>query len=149
MQNGIDLTNVLKGALKSRNNPTDLKAINIATVVKLEPLTVSLYEGKVLLREDNELYISEWFRFRCNIDSAKWLSEKVKEDLQNANAVKETHSNGGAPCQMPNAITCLADAIDCVATELLALKCDLKLGDYVAVGSLEQTDRYILLDKVL
>lgn len=149
MQNGIDLTNVLKGALKSRNNPTDLKAINIATVVKLEPLTVSLYEGKVLLREENELYISEWFRFRCNIDGAKWLSEKVKEDLQNANAVKETHSNGGAPCQMPNAITCLADAIDCVATELLALKCDLKLGDYVAVGSLEQTDRYILLDKVL
>ena len=143
------LAKVLKDALKQCKNPTDLKAINIATVVKLEPLTVSLYEGKVLLREDNELYISEWFRFRCNIDGAKWLSEKVKEDLQNANAVKETHSNGGAPCQMPNAITCLADAIDCVATELLALKCDLKLGDYVAVGSREQTDRYILLDKVL
>jgi len=149
MQNKVDLTSVLKRHIRLCKNPTDLKAINIATVVKLEPLTVSLYEGKVLLREDNELYISEWFRFRCNIDGAKWLSEKVKEDLQNANAVKETHSNGGAPCQMPNAITCLADAIDCVATELLALKCDLKLGDYVAVGSLEQTDRYILLDKVL
>lgn len=144
-----DIVSVIKWQLKKCKNPTDLKAINIAKVVKLEPLTVSLYEGKVLLRENNELYISEWFRFRCDIDSAKWLSEKVKEDLQNANAVKETHSNGGAPCQMPNAITCLADAIDCVATELLALKCDLKLGDYVAVGSLEQTDRYILLDKVL
>ncbi len=84
MQNGIDLTNVLKGALKSRNNPTDLKAINIAKVVKLEPLTVSLYEGKVLLREDNELYISEWFRFRCNIDKEKTLSETVPSNLGSA-----------------------------------------------------------------
>lgn len=149
MQNKVDLTNVLKGALKSRNNPTDLKAINIGTVVKLEPLTVALYEGKVLLRENNELYISEWFRFRCNINKTEWLSKTVPEDLQNAKGVKETHSYGGAPCQMPDAIEYLTDAIVCVATELLALKCDLKLGDYVAVGSLEQTDRYILLDKVL
>ena len=148
MQNN-NLTSVLKDALNKRNNPVDYKAIHLAKVVKLEPLIVSIYDNHILLEENVELYISEWFRFRCNIDGAKWLSEKVKEDLQNANAVKETHSNGGAPCQMPNAITCLADAIDCVATELLALKCDLKLGDYVAVGSLEQTDRYILLDKVL
>ncbi len=36
-----------------------------------------------------------------------------------------------------------------VNNELLALKCNLKKGDLVVVGSLEQTDKYILLDKVL
>ena len=149
MQNKVDLTNVLKGALKLRNNPKDLKAVNIATVVKLEPLTVSLYEGKVLLRENEELFISEWFRFRCNIDKTKVLSQTVGEKLESAKGVSETHSQSGSPCSMPDAVSYLADAISGINSELLALKCDLKLGDYVAVGSLEQTDRYILLDKVL
>lgn len=149
MQNKVDLANVLKGALKLRNNPKDLKAINIATVVKLEPLTVSLYEGKVLLRENEELFISEWFRFRCNIDKTKVLSQTVGEKLESAKAVSEIHSFTSTPCGMPNAVSYLADAISGINSELLALKCDLKIGDYVAVGSLEQTDRYILLDKVL
>lgn len=148
MQN-IDLTNVLKGALKSRNNPTDLKAINIAKVVKLEPLTVSLYEDKVFLREGNELFISEWFRFRCNIDKDGTLSSVVPDNLQTAKNITETHSFTGSPCSLPDAISYLASAISGVNNELFALRCDLKPGDYVAVGSLEQTDKYILIDKVL
>ena len=148
MQN-IDLTNVLKEALKSRNNPTDLKAINIAKVVKLEPLTVSLYEDKVFLREGNELFISEWFRFRCNIDKDGTLSSVVPDNLQTAKNITETHSFTGSPCSLPDAISYLASAISGVNNELFALRCDLKLGDYVAVGSLEQTDKYILIDKVL
>lgn len=84
MQNKVDLTSVLKRHIRLCKNPTDLKAINIGTVVKLEPLTVSLYEGKVLLREDNELYISEWFRFRCNIDKEKTLSQTVPSKLAGA-----------------------------------------------------------------
>ncbi len=144
-----DLARVLKGALKECQNPTDLKAVNIAKVVKLEPLTVSLYEGKVLLREGFELYISEWFRFRCNIDKTSALSSDVPSKLESAKAITETHSFISSACLMPNAITYLADAISAVNAEVLALKCDLKLNDYVAVGSLEQTDRYILIDKVL
>lgn len=144
-----DLTRVLKDALKERNNPTDYKAIHLAKVVKLEPLIVSIYEDKILLEENVELYISEWFRFRCNIDKTSALSSTVPSKLDSAKGVTETHSYGGAPCQMPNAISYLADAISAVNSELLALKCELKVGDYVAVGSLEQTDRYILLDKVL
>ena len=149
MQNKVDLTSVLKRHIRLCKNPTDLKAINIAKVVKLEPLTVSLYEGKVLLREDNELYISEWFRFRCNIDKDGTLSSVVPDNLQYAKSITEAHSFTGAPCSIPEAISYLASAISGVNSELFALRCDLKLGDYVAVGSLEQTDRYILLDKVL
>ncbi len=89
MQNKVDLASVLKKHIKLCKNPTDLKAINIAKVVKIEPLTVSLYEGKVLLRENNELYISEWFRFRCNIDKEKTLSQTVPSKLDSAKAVKD------------------------------------------------------------
>lgn len=148
MQN-TNLAKVLKGALKERNNPVDYKAIHLAKVVKLEPLIVSIYEDKILLEENVELYISEWFRFRCDIDKTSALSSTVPAKLDSAKGVTETHSYTGSACAMPDAITYLADAISGVNSELLALKCDLKLGDYVAVGSLEQTDRYILLDKVL
>ena len=150
MENGkTDIVDVLKEKLKERNNPTDLKSIVIGKVVKLEPLTVSIYEDKVLLTENDELYISEWFRFRCNIDKTKRLSEDVPNELSNALAVSETHSFTGTPCGMPSAISYLSNAINCINAELLALKCDLKTGDLVSVGSLEQLDRYILLDKVL
>ncbi len=72
-----DLARVLKGALKRCQNPTDYKAIHLAKVVKLEPLIVSIYEDKILLEENVELYISEWFRFRCNIDKDGTLSSVV------------------------------------------------------------------------
>lgn len=144
-----DIVDVLKSKLKERNNPADLKSIIIGKVVQLEPVIVSVYEGKVLLEENDELYISEWFRFRCNIDKTQRLTSDVPNELTSAQEVGETHSFTGAPCTMPNAISHLVNAIDCINAEVLALKCNLKRGDLVAVGSLEQLDRYILLDKVL
>ena len=148
MQNN-NLTSVLKDALNKRNNPVDYKAIHLAKVVKLDPLIVSIYDNHILLEENVELYISEWFRFRCNIDKDGTLSSVVPDNLQYAKSITEAHSFTGAPCSIPEAISYLASAISGVNSELFALRCDLKLGDYVAVGSLEQTDRYILLDKVL
>ena len=50
---------------------------------------------------------------------------------------------------MPDAVSYLAGAILKVRDELLALKCDLKIGDHVVIVSLEQKDRYLLVDKVL
>lgn len=144
-----DIVDVLKEKLKERNNPVDLKSTIIGKVVQLEPLKVSIYEDKVYLTENEELFISEWFRFRCNIDKTQRLTSDVPNELTNAQAVTETHSLTGSPCGMPNAINYLVNAINCINAELLALKCDLKIGNLVSVGSLEQLDRYILLDKVL
>lgn len=144
-----DITHILKIALKTRTNPKDLKAIHIGKVVLLSPLMVSIHEGKILLEENIELFVSEWFRFRCKIDSTNVLSSGVLEDLSNAKSVVETHSNGGATCQMPNAIEYLANAINKIDNEILALKCVLNIDDLVIIGSCEQTDKYVLLDKLL
>lgn len=165
MENKQDynIARVLKQELQKRNNPTDLKSIHIGTVINLEPLTVTIYEGKVTLTEGDDLFISEWFRFRCNIDKTHALSQDVPDDLQQSNdfcdqakEINETHSATGSPCSMPQAISLLADAINStnsatekVNGELLALKCELQVGDYVTIGSLEQLDRFIVLDKVL
>ncbi len=112
-----DLTSVLKNALKERNNPTDMKEIHIGTVLSTEPVIVSIHEGKVVLTENDELYISEWFRFRCDIDKTGALSSTVPDKLDSsktnynlAKTIKENHSYGGAPCIMPQAIEFLADA---------------------------------------
>lgn len=158
-----DLTTILKDALVERNNPTDLKTIIIGVVRQVSPVIVGICENKILLEENDELLISEWFRFRCNIDKTLKLSNGVVSDLSDsdsdcnsAKGVTETHSYTGTPCNMPSAITYLASAISKTNSaitktknELLALKCTLKVGDYVAVGSLDQLDKYILLDKVL
>ena len=144
-----DIASVLKGCLNKNKAPVDLKPLIIGEVVSLEPLTVATHEKKAFWVENEELFISEWFRYRCNIDKTNLLSQAVPGDLQNAQNVTETHSYTGSPCAMPNAISYLANAIGNINSELLALKCELKVGDLVVIGSLEQTDRYILLDKVL
>ena len=144
-----DFTKELAKALKERNNPTDLKPSIVGVVKQLSPVIVSCDEGATLLTENEELLISEWFRFRCNIDSTSALSETVPSDLKSAKGVKETHSQSGTPCSMPDAIAYLADAITNINTELLALKCNLAVGDLVSIASLEQTDKFILIDKVL
>lgn len=143
------LHNILKKALNERNNPPDTEYNIIGKVVKLSPLTISINEEKTLLEENEELFISEWFKFRCNIDKTSKLSGGVPSDLSSARGVSETHSYSGASCNMPSAIDYVAKAIEKVTAELLALKCDLKTGDLVVLGSLEQLDKYILLDKVL
>lgn len=144
-----DFFQQMAGELKSRNNPSDLKATIIGTVTSIEPICVSVEDGAINLKQGEELELSEWFRFRCDIDKTKALSQAVISDCDNAEAVTETHSFTGTPCVMPNAISLLATAIISINTELLQLKCDLKVGDYVSVASLEQEGSYILLDKVL
>ena len=144
-----NLHTVLKSALIERNNPLDMTEIVIGKVEQLSPIIVSINETKTLLEENEELFISEWFRFRCDIDKTEALSSGVPSDLSSARGVTETHSYGGASCNMPSAIDYVAKAIEKVTAELLALKCDLKKGDLVVLGSLEQLDKYILIDKVL
>lgn len=144
-----DFFGVLAGELKGRNNPTDLKSGIIAKVEQVEPVIVSYSDGKIMLSENEELLISEFFRLRCNIDKTGTLSSTVPGDTDSAEAVIETHSYTGAACQMPNAISSLAGAILGVRDELLALKCDLQIGDHVLLASLEQKDRYVLIDKIL
>ena len=160
----LDITKVLKNALAQRNNPTDFKAIHIAKVLELEPIKVSIYDGVVQLTEGVDLFISEQFRFRCNIDKTNEISTAFDNDLllsttdcTSAEGVTEQHSyTPNLPCEMPSAIAFLSsaianthNAIKRVRNELIAIKCELKKGDLVAVGSLEQLDRFILIDKVL
>lgn len=144
-----NLINILKNELKSRNNPIDLKPVYIGKVVNLSPVQVAIYDDKIILTEDDDLLISEQFRLRCNIDKTTALSSDVPNLLNEAKQVTENHSFGGSPCNMPQAIEKLAQAIEKVNTELLQLKCDLKIGDLVAIASLEQLDMYILTDKVI
>lgn len=150
MQNSKDdFFKRLGSLIKERNNPTDLKASIIGKVVQLNPVIVQIEDGLALLEENEELEISEWFRFRCNIDKDKALSSDVPEYLQRAESFEEVHSRTGEPCTMPVAIGYLALAIKKITGEILALKCDLKVGDFVEVASLEETNKYILIDKVI
>lgn len=144
-----DLIKILAKNFKDCQNPTDLKPSLVGVVKQLSPVIVSLDDGAILLTEGVELLISEWFRFRCNIDQTGALSSKVPSSLKSAKGITETHSQSGSSCNMPNAISYLADAITSINTELLALKCNLAIGDMVELASLEQTDMYILIDKVL
>lgn len=148
-QHEENLINILKNELKSRNNPIDLKPVYIGKIINLLPVQVAIFDDKIILTEDDDLLISEQFRLRCEIDKTSALSSDVPNLLDQAKQVTETHSASGSPCNMPQAIEKLANAIDIVKTEVLQLKCDLKIGDLVAVASLEQLDMYILTDKVI
>lgn len=147
--NNKDFFGVLADELRGRDNPTDLKSAIIGQVEQLSPIIVSYADGRIMLTENEELYISEFFRFRCDIDKTGVLSSQVPSDTDNAESIKETHSYTGADCVMPNAISYLASAILGVRDELLNLKCTLQVGDKVLLASLDAKDRYILIDKVL
>ncbi len=134
MDNNKSFMTLLSEELHRRNNPDDLKSSIIGKVVKLDPIIVSVSNGYVLLKENDDLEISEWFRFRCNIDNDKKVT-KTK-------TVIETHSYTKTECLLPESIKTLANAI-------LALKCNLAVGDYVTVASLEESGKYVLLDKVV
>ena len=144
-----DFTSLLAQQLKSCKNPVDLKPSIIGTIAQSDPVIVSINEGAILLTEGIELYISEFFSLRCNIDGTGALSSGVPSSLESAQTFAETHSYTGAACTMPDAIAYLASAIESVNNELLNLKCTLEAGDYVVIASLEQTDMYLLIDKVL
>lgn len=72
-----DFTKILAAKLKTCQNPTDLKPALIGVVKQLDPVVVALEDGAILLTEGMELLISQWFRFRCNIDKTEALSSDV------------------------------------------------------------------------
>ena len=84
MREKADIITVLKDSLKERTNPNDLKEIHIGVVQNLEPVIVTIFEGKVVVKEEDELFISEWFRFRCDIDKTGALSSDVPDELQSS-----------------------------------------------------------------
>ena len=93
-----DFFKSLAGALKERDNPKDLKSGIIARVEEVEPLViVSFADGKIMLTENDELLISEFFRLRCNIDATGVLSETVPENTDNAEAITEVWPAGVEP----------------------------------------------------
>ncbi len=148
MLNKKDFFQELAEQYKKRDNPTDLKPAIIGIVTGLNPLCVSIDDGLINLFENDNLFLSEWFKIRCQIDENKDLSEQVPDLLQKAQKVKETHSQGGAPCVMPDAIAFVCQALTLINNELLRHKIELRQGDYVILNSAEQEDTYILIDKL-
>lgn len=149
MQNK-DFFKFLAKEIKNRDNPKDLKEICFGFVAAIEPLTVQTNGGAFSFVEGDNLFISEQFRQRCDIDKTTALSSDVPDLLDKARQIIETHSYTGSSCNMPNAIDKLAQAIGKVNTELLQLKCNLTVGDKVILAPLaDMHGCYILIDKVI
>ena len=142
--------NLIAKELAQRNNPTDLKSSIIGKVVKVEPVIVSIDLGKILLKENEELEISEWFRYRCKLNKnaktnkSEGMSENISTQISNL-----VGSCNASSCNLSAVVTAFKNAIGYIEDELLSLKCELKVNDYVTVASLEENGKYILLDKVL
>lgn len=150
MNNDKDFAKFLAKEFTKRNNPTDLKEVCFGFVSSLSPLSVTAEGGAFTFTEGDDLFISEQFRFRCDIDKTTALSSDVPSLLDSAKAISETHSYTGSPCSMPSAVDYLAQAIEKVKAELLALKCELSVGDKVIIAPVEDMHgAYILLDKVM
>lgn len=148
MQQRKDFFQTMSEELKKRNNPTDLKPAIIGIVTGLNPLCISIDDGLINLFEGDNLLLSDWFKIRTEIDKKGELSSQVPNLLQQAKSIEETHSQGGAPCNMPNAVASVCDAINLINTEILRHKIELVQGDYVILNSAEQEDTYILIDKL-
>ena len=147
--NSDNLALVFAQELKKRNNPSSYKELTIAIVKTVEPLQLAVANSQIMLSEAlGNLYIPEWFTFRCNIDKTGVLSSTVPSDTDNAESITETHSYTGSPCNMPDAISSLASAILGVRDELLALRCILAVGDKVIVAPLESDSEYVIVDKL-
>ena len=147
--NSDTLALTLAQEFKKRNNPSSYKELTIATVQTVEPLQLTVANSQILLSEEiGNLYIPEWFTFRCNIDKTGILSSTVPSDTDTAESISETHSYTGTPCNMLDAISSLASAILGVRDELLALKCTLAKGDKVIVAPLESDSEYVIVDKL-
>lgn len=134
---------------KKNANPTVYGECVLAKVINVSPLTLSLANEQIQICEaDETLIIPEWFQFRCDIDKTGMLSSSVPASVENANSIAETHSYSGAPCNMPNAVSSLSDAILSIRDELLNLKCMLKFNDKCIVAPLGSDSQYVLVDKV-
>jgi len=130
--------------MKERNNPPDLKPCIIGKVVKLEPITVQIECERILLTENDELIVSEWFYFRKNIDKTSALTN-VPSNLETALSSGACTAPG---CSIITVLTNICEEIKKINTELKQLKLDLKVNDRVLIGTLDETDKYILIDKV-
>ena len=144
-RNELTIFDVLKNELEKRNNPTDLKSAIIGKVVQLDPIIVSISDGNVLLHENKHLKVSEWFKFRCDIDETKPFTNSVSIAVDKA----KTPTCGGEGCNIGSIVSNLATALQNVSNALYTLKCNLALGDLVTVTSLEEDGKYVLLDKVI
>ena len=158
----LDFGYTIAKELKKRDNPKDYKPCE-AFVVSLSPVVVSILDGKIKLVEGKDLIITEWFKKRWDIDKTAALSVDIPGLLsdavslcESATNITETHSYGGAPCQMPNAVSDLSQAIAKVSeaitknkNELLALKLDLQINDKVFVVSSSMDGVFFLVDKVI
>jgi len=150
MKDNKDFFKFLAKEIKNRDNPKDLKEVCFGFVTALSPVTVTSNGGAFTFTEGDDLFISEQFRLRCDIDKTNALSSDVPNLLDGAKQITETHSYTGSPCDMPTAIDKLAQAIEKVNTELLNLKCDLKIGDKVIIAPLaDMHGAYVLIDKVI
>ena len=95
------------------------------------------------VKKNKEYYVKKKIRDKIqNISAFEW-SDNKKDQFLSFNFTTDQK------LAMPSAIGYLATAISKINTELLALKCNLAIGDYVTVASLEETDKYVLLDKVI
>lgn len=143
-----DFISQLHEQFKGCANPPNYKEAIIAKVVTAEPLSLHIDGEKNLLIEGENLLISEGFRFRCNIDKTTALSVDVVNALNSANSINIQHTNGSS-CVTNGAIDYLITAITKINSELLAYKCDLKIGDYVIICPTEISEKYIVIEKVL
>ena len=134
----------LANRIKNNENPSDLKPCIIGKVVKLEPITVQIECERILLTEGDELIVSEWFTFRKNIDKTSALSN-VPNKLTTALSSGACTAPG---CTISTVLSNICTEIKNINAELKQLKLDLQLNDLVLIGSLEETDKYILIDKV-
>lgn len=133
---------------KDKDNSGNYKEAVIGSVKSVKPLVVTLSDGAIEISIDNGLLVlSEAFNLRCNIDKSEKLSQ-VNSLLEDAKSITETHSQGGAPCNMPNAIAKLSDAIANIKDEVMNLKCELKPLDRVVLAPSNLKDVYILVERI-
>ncbi len=146
---------------KERNNPVEFKPQE-AVIISLSPVKVSILNGQVVLEENKQLVISEWFQKRWDIDKAGALSSDLPNllttALNNAAQAADTiviDDYSGAQCEVMGAIDqinaaviALSQAITINKTELLQLKLDLQLNDRVLIVPAEKEDIFYLVDKI-
>lgn len=135
---------------KERDNPPDLKEGLIGVVVSLSPLTVSIENGQVILTQNDQLIISEWFQKRWDIDKTMALSVDVLSLLgaTSSSIATAIHSYTGTSCSVIGVVDKLNQAITKINAELFALKLDLKLKDKIILLPSDVADKYFVIDKV-
>ena len=142
--------NSLAKSLKERTNPSSYKEACFGFVQKADaPVIVTTAGGAITLAEGDNLFISETFRKRCDIDKTLKLTVGVPGDLTSARAIEELHTDPKIPCTFPQAINYLALAIEKVTAEVLDLKCELAVGDKVLLIPADIDSSYFLVDKII